>query len=496
MRLARVAACTAATALLTTAAGVTSSAAAAKPELHYRSTTATGAVQVVLNLPAGVPALPGVPNPLVLTLLGTDATGFHGASAASDIATAHSYLAGGSLVTDSALAAVLGPLGRTLTSDLTHPGLKSASLISVPSNPLGLGLDVTNQTANVTAASRQAQSSANLASASLGSLSSLGLGVVLTPALATLNTAVATVTTQTAALTSALSAVPALPPLTIPNPLSPILGGPTTITTPTLDGGTLTTAIGELPAQIQAITDKLLNGAVVTLNGVTTSQAILPAASSIAATAQSQLLSIDLFGGLVRIDATKALASATAGITQGSATTAASATLLSVKVSTALGDLLTLVANDKGITAGLLNGTLGQVLSGPTQALVTTVDGALNTVLAQLTTLLSQLNSGADLIQQGTVSQSVSPDGHQASSHAVPAQVLIGLPVAPNLLTIAVGKADAVSALSVAAPTAVTPTTPIPELPHTGASTGAGALAALLLLAAGGTVALRRRTRH
>ncbi len=494
MRLARVAACTAATALLTTATGVTSSAAAAnKPELRYSATTASGAVQVVLNLPATVPALPGVPNPLVLTLLGTDGTAFHGASTAADIATAHSYLAGGSLVTSSALAAVLGPLNRTLTSDLAHPGLKSASLISVPSNPLGLGLDVTNQTANVLAAARQARSSTNLARASLGSLTSLGLGPVLTPTLATLNTAVATVTAQTAALTSALSAVPALPPLTIPNPLSPILGGPATITTPTVDGSTLTAAVGELPAQVQALTDKLLNGALVTINGVSTAQSILPGASTVAAAAQSQLLSIDLFGGLVRVDATTSRAAATAGVTRGAATTEAAATLLSVKVTDSLGDLLTLVANDKGITAGLLDGTLGQVLSGPTQAIVTTVDAALNTLLAQLTTLLAGLNSGADVLAQGTVSKSVSADGHRAASHAAPAQVLIGLPVAPDLLTIAVGKTDAVSALSVAAPTAVTPT--VPELPRTGASTQAGALALLLLVAAGGTVALRRRTR-
>jgi LPXTG-motif cell wall-anchored protein len=493
MRLARVAACTAATALLTTAAGVGSATAAtSKPDLHYRSTTGTGVVQLVLNLPSGVPALPGVPNPLVLTLLGTDATDFHGTSATSDIATAHSYLAGGSLVSDSGLAAVLGPLNRVLTSDLAHPGPKSASLLTVPSNQLGLALDVADQTANVSTSSRQAQSSSTLANASLGSLSSLGVGAVLTPALATLNTAVSTVTTQAAALTSALSAVPTLPAVTLPNPLSPILGGPAMITTPTLSGTTLATAVAELPAQIQAIIDKLLNGAVVKLNSVSTSQSILPAASTVTATGQSRLLSVELFGGLVSIDATRALATAKAGLTRGTATANASATLLSLKVADSFGALLTLVADDKGLTAGLLDGSLGQVLSGPTKALVTTVDGALNTVLAQLTTLLSALNSGANLITQGTVSKSVSANGHQAESHASPAQVLIGLPVAPNLLTIAVGKADAVSALSVTAPTAVTP--PTVELPHTGASEQAGALALLLLLAAGGAVVLRRRT--
>jgi LPXTG-motif cell wall-anchored protein len=494
MRLARVAACTAATALLTTAASA-GAAAAAKPDLHYSSTTSTAAVQVVLTLPAGVPALPGVPNPLVLTLLGTDATSFHGTASQADVATAHSYLAGGSLVTDSALAAVLGPLNRTVTSDLAHPGLQSANLITVPSNPLGLGLSVASQTANVNGGTKTATSTSNLARASLGSLTDLGVGAALSPVLATLTTALSTVTTQTAALTSALSAVPTLPAVTIPNPLSTILGGPATVTTPTLSGDTLSAAVAELPAEIQAILDRLLNGAAVTINGIDTSQGITPATSGIAATAKSDLLSIDLFGGLVKVDATKALASATAGLTRGAASGAASATLLSVKVSNDLGDLLTLVASDKGITAGLLNGTLGQTLSGPTQALVTTIDGALNTVLAELTALLSQLNSGADLIQQGTVSKQVSADGHRSESHAAPARVQIGLPVAQDLLTIAVGRADAVSALSVAAPTVVPPTKPVVgELPHTGGSDGAALLAFTLLLVAGGTVVVRRRT--
>jgi LPXTG-motif cell wall-anchored protein len=67
--------------------------------------------------------------------------------------------------------------------------------------------------------------------------------------------------------------------------------------------------------------------------------------------------------------------------------------------------------------------------------------------------------------------------------------VTIGLPVAPDLLTIAVGKADAVSALSVSAPTVTAPQ----DLPKTGASESAALLALVLVALAGGTALVRRR---
>jgi hypothetical protein len=493
MRLARVATCTATAVLLTAAAGLgTASAATADKGVLYTSSTNTGVVQVTLTLPDTIPALPGVPNPLVLTLIGTDAVDSH-RSGAPDVGASRSFLAGGSLVTDSALAGVLGPLNRVLTSDVTHPGLKTASALTVPANPLGLELSVAAQKADFDAVSHVEASSGSLTSAQLGSLRSLGLGAVLDPALAALNTAVGTVTAQTSALTSALSALPTLPTTTVPNPLSGILGGPPAITTPALSGNTLTAAIGELPAQIDALTAKLLDGSAVTLNGVDTSQSITPALSSIAAVAHTRLLSVDLFGGLVSLTATDATATAKAALTKASATSSASPTLLSLKVSDAFGTLLQAVASDKGITAGLLDGSLGQTLSNVTQPIVTTVNAALDTVLAQLTSLLASLNSGASLITQGTVTHSVSANGHQAQAHALPAGVTIGLPVAPNLLQLTVGKADSVAALAVAPPAVVTPTTP--ELPHTGGSERAGLLALVLMVVGGATVALRNVSR-
>jgi LPXTG-motif cell wall-anchored protein len=491
MRFARVAACTAATALLTVAAGTgTASAATQKKGLLYTATSSTGVLELRLALPV---AVPGVPNPTGLTLLGTEAQAFRDLSGA-DIATARSYLAGGNLVTGSTLSGLLTPLNRTVEATLASPGLHKATSLSVPANPLGLDLAVGNQSAAVNAVSRLTSSDGRLTSASLGSLRTLGLGAALDTALAQLTAAIATVTAQSAALTSALSSVPALPVISVPNPLAGIIPGvPATISTPALSGTALAGTVSALPAQVDAILAKLTDGALVTLSAVGTGQKLAPALSSLASTAGTDAADVSLLGGLITVSATKAAVAATSGLTKKAASATASATLLDVKIATALTDLLSLTASDKGITAGLLDGTLlGSALAPAVQALVTTIDAALNTVLAELTDLLSSLNSGAKLITQGTVTKTVSADGHRAEAHAVPAQVTIGLPIAPNLVTLSLGKADVVSALSVANPTVVTPTTP-QELPHTGGSQLAALVALTLVGLAGGTVLLRRR---
>lgn len=493
MRLARVAACTAATALLTvaTAAG-TAGAATPNRDLLYTSSTDTGVVQLVLTLPDTVPALPGVPNPVTVTLLGTDAQGFHGATGA-DVATTHSYLAGGSLVTDSALAALLGALDRTVTADLAHPGSHSASLLTVPSNPLGLDLTVAGQTAVATTATRATTASSTLAGASLGSLRSLGLGAVLDPVLAQLDAALATLVTQASPLTTGLAAVPALPQIEVPNPLLGVLGGPATISTPSLSGATLSSTVTELPARVTALTDALLDGALVRLSAVDTAQSITPTTTSVTAAGHSKLAAITLFGGLVTVTATEAKVSAKAGLAASAAAGTASATLLELTVSDAFGTLLQAVASEQGLTAGLLDGSLGQVLDPTVQPIVAAVDTALDTVLSELTGLLTSLGSGASLIRQGTTTRSVSADGHRAEAHALPAEVTVGLPVAPDLLTLSIGKADAVAALSLAAPVVNAPTRPTTELPQTGLSGQSGLLALAVLTVGGLAYAVRRR---
>jgi len=485
-RLVRVAACTATAAVLTVATGA-GNAAAADGDLLYQGTTSTGVVQLTLKLPT---ALSNVPNPAVLTLLGTEAQAFHGKTAA-DIATAKSYLAGGGVMTTGPLATVLAPLNRTVTASLSAPGEHSLTAVSVPSNPLGLEVNVGVQRAAVDLLTRLTTSGGDLTSAKLGSIRALGLGTSLDTALTTLTTAIQALVTQSSSITTTLGGLPSLPSVSIPNPLSGVVpGAPPTISTPVVSGATLADTVTGLPAQVQAILTKLTDGAAVSLTTVATGQSIKPGVSSLVSSGSTNALDLTLFGGLVDVSATKAAVAATAATVSSNARAAASATLLSVKISTGLTDLLTLVASDKGITAGLLDGTLlGSALDPLLVPVVTQVDTALNDVLSQLTTLLQSLNSGAKLIRQGTVTKSVSADGKSAEAHAVPAQVTLGLPVAPDLLTLTVGKADAVSALSVVAPTVA----PRNDLPKTGASGSAALLALTLVALAAGTFLLRRR---
>ncbi len=199
---------------------------------------------------------------------------------------------------------------------------------------------------------------------------------------------------------------------------------------------------------------------------------------------------IQLFGGLVVVKASQATATATAGLTKSEAAAGASATLVQVTVSDAFGTLLQAVASDKGVTASLLDGALAN--PSPERDLIKVANAALDTLLQQLTDVLMMLNSGAKLIKQGTATHTVSPDGHTAQAHAVPAQVTLGLPGAPNLVQVSVGRADAVAAVA----TPVAPVAPVAvgaALPRTGLEQGGTAAAALLLVSGLGLVALRRR---
>jgi len=459
-------------------------AAGSGSPILYRATTGTGVVQLVLTLPAGAAALP-IPRPAVLTLVGTDGAGLHSAGT-PDVARTDSFLAGGSLITGTPASAALSPLGRVLTADLAHPHPVAPPALTVPPNPLGLKLGVGAQTASVQPTTSSTASS-TLAKASLGSLDALGLAPVLDPVSSQLTAAATALTTAAKPLTTALGTIPPIPSMTFPDPLQP-LGGPSTITTPKdLSGKTLATGITTVPAQVQALLDKLRNGAVVQLDGVDTSQAISPATSSATATGHTNLADLQLFGGLVIVKASQATATATASLTKPAASASASATLVQVTVSDAFTTLLSAVISDQGVTAQLLK-TVPDPLKPPVMA----ANAALNTLLTQLTDVLMMLNSGAKLIKQGTATHTVSPDGRTAQAHAVPAQVTLGLPGAPNLVQVSVGRADAV--VAVATPVApVAPVAVVAALPRTGLEQGGTAAAALLLVSGLGLVALRRR---
>jgi len=220
------------------------------------------------------------------------------------------------------------------------------------------------------------------------------------------------------------------------------------------------------------------------------------------------------------VTATKASAVADATGVAGKATSDASATLAKVSVSPngPLANLLTVIADDKGLAAAL--GGLGGVSSTLQPTLDTAVaalNNGLNAALMQLNGLLQTLGGGAQVLQQGTVSKSVSPDGKHAEAHAVPAKVTLGLPGAANLVALSLGSADAVAdrapaitpvtaPITAVAPPAIKvptketlvirPSTPSKKLAFTGGDLPLTGGAAALLLLAGAGLARRRTTHH
>ncbi len=490
---------TAALALAVSAAAVAPAfAASSDTTLSTRSAANAAVVSLTINLPAALPAVPGVPKPLSLDLLSVEGGGLHDATGKTgDLARALSSLAGGTLVTQTPLSAVLD---RSLLATQAKPGTQTANLLSVPANPLGLKLAAAPQSVTTTIGGALGSTSrSQVATSALGSLADLGAGAAVDALLGTLVTATQAVGTGAAPLTNALGGVTSMiPSVTVPNPLGPVVGGPATISTPATTPTTFTDLLSkDLPAQLAAIQAKLRDGAIITLNGLDAQQTVsgLRDSKLVTAAASSNLADLSLFGGLVTVTASKSSATATAGGAPGSGAADGSATLVKVTVGNALGDLLKALVSDKGITVGLLDGTaLGKQLDATTKGLVSTVDAALNTALAQVVTLLETLNSSAKLIQQGTFTKTVSKDGRTAEAHATPAQVTLGLPTLPNLVQLSIGRSDAVVSAQAIAPAApVVPNTPPAAptaLPRTGGSTTLAVVGLMTLL---GAAAVRRR---
>ena len=173
-----------------------------------------------------------------------------------------------------------------------------------------------------------------------------------------------------------------------------------------------------------------------------------------------------------------------------------------------LNQLLDLAATEQGITAAILPSTaLGSTLDTATQGAITTINNGLNTALGTLVGLLQSLNSDTQVLSQGTTSTTTAPNGQSSQAHATPAQVVIGLPGAANLVALSLGKVDVTAArqvtttntAAVVPPTktvkkvAAKPVAPTKRLAYTGADLPLSAGVALALLGAGGVLARRRR---
>lgn len=505
----------------------------------FSGTTDSSAVQLVVTFPAQLNAvfsqLAGtplaVPNPLSVALIHTSGSARHDGRSA-DTSTATSDLINGSLVDSSALTPVLGQLKRTVVASLTNPSPATATLASVPPNPLKLSLSAGTVAASASKADRSNAGTGNLASAGLLSLKAIGVPQQLQDALNQITAALQTVVAQAAPLTTVLNGLPSLPavpamslaPVTGPlagTPLAPVAAAIPTSTPaiPSLSPQALTDLLNQLPATLNALIDQLLNQPLISLGAASTSQSIKPAGSGTLSSAAANIGDINILGGLITVTATKASAVADATGVAGKATSDASATLAKVSVSPngPLANLLTVIADDKGLAAALGGLGVGGALQPTLDAAVAALNNGLNAALMQLNSLLQTLGGGAQVLQQGTVSKSVSPDGKHAEAHAVPAKVTLGLPGAANLVALSLGSADAVAdrapaitpvttPITVVAPPAIKvptketlvirPSTPSKKLAFTGGDLPLTGGAAALLLLAGAGLARRRTTHH
>lgn len=515
------------TAVVAAAASATAAPSATQTNTLFRGTANGVALQLRLTLPQPLAPVTGpvLPNPVDLVLLQSTGGALKNGTD-PDVATSTASLIDGALVTNSALAPALTQLQRRITATLAEPSPAATSLVSFPASmtPLGLGLAIGPLTASTDPTARSTMSTATGLTAQLGSLKSLGvdLGALTGPLVAGLQQ----LTAALGPLTTAAQALPPVPSQTVSatqipgigGTIAPILSGagvPTTVTTPTIASGqVLAGTVNQLPALVAGLIDRLQNGALLTLTGLGTSQAVRPQGSGTVSTAASNAGDVALLGGLLTVTASKSSATASATGTPGKATAAADATLVAVKAGVPMIDLLNAVVSDQGIVAQLLPGTaLGQTLNAVTQQAVAGVNTALNAVLDQLNTLLMQLNGGVSVVQKGTVSTTTSPDGRHAEAHASPAIVSLGLPsalpIGGQLVSLALGRVDVTADRQLITTTTVAPASkakappvkktppkavaPTKKLAFTGAELPVTAGLALLLVGAGAALSRRRR---
>jgi len=473
---------------------------------QFRGATDANVVSLALG-GATVDLTPlGFGNPVTLNLI--SATGRAAqVTGAAPVSTSTGALASGTLTTNALGAA----LNQAATATLTNP-TASAGGMAVPSNPLGLTLSVAPLAANVDTVKDGNTSSGSVATGALGSLASIpGLGPVVTMLTGALTPLTDGITTASTALGGALAGVASnVPVITVPGMTiaNPITGAPIVI--PPISSGSvtgLTGTITDLGPDVTALINQLTTGPLVSLDGVSASQAITPDSTiGTVSTAKANLADIKLLGGLLSISsksggALSGQVTATATGTPGKASSTASSTLAEVSVNTTgpLGTLLDAAISDQGIVAQIAS----QTALGPT------VTGAATTLGTQLQSLISQLVNLTGMlgvtVTPSATTQSTSADGTHAEAHASGILLNLAPPGIGQLLTLRVGAADATADFSRATTTTMTTATvpkkvtrprtvatPVKKLAFTGADLPlTGGLG--LLLVGGAALALRRR---
>jgi hypothetical protein len=450
------------------AVGTAPAAAAAQPEVRLSADGTGSALTLTINLPA---ALAGTPlgQTIRQQISLTDGS----------VSTVSGPLAETTAILGKGTTPVLSDLlNRSTVAILTGEREQSSAGLNVDQNGIKLQvLPLVSKVADPMQDGVLASSSSGIARVAIGGLA-LPVANVTVPVAEVLDTALATVdeTGQAAVGTVGSTLTGAIDTLNsaTDNSAQPV-------TAPVREAIDATVAdLTETLTDLTGAVDLLTAGSnLVTLDSVTSDQAISRKGSQVTSTVSNVVKNVDLLNGLVKIAAVESTATAVAGGKPGTGAATTKAPVLDVALANGA---LTAILDENGLNVG---GTVGDNLPAELEGTVNQAVNTLNETLAATLGLDVQIGKGAT---------SVSPDGTNAAAAVSATTVTLNPPVIKDLLAAGQDfiKLELVTANAAVGSQLITPTVTPAALPRTGGALPlTGAIATGLIGLA--MVARRRR---
>lgn len=448
------------TTLATIASAGPVGATTASAPAYYQGVTSGNVLGLALHLPSALPALPNLPNPLAIDLIGVTGNVTHNTlgTGPAEASRATAALADGSLVKGP-----LAPLGldKVVEATLANPTPAGITQIPLHADPLAM-LDVGALTAAVTKST-----AANTSHAVLTDGTVAKLGQLLS-------------TTGLNAVTDQLKQVDLTGQLQ--NTLNQLTSAlqPVVQNDPTGVAAQLQSTVQGLVTKVNNIVANLQDTAVLSVNTLDATQAIGPAGDAAKSAAAVNLTKLNVLNGLLTVEGFVSKATAIADGRPGGASASFEGKTPIVAVGT---PLLTATLDDTGLS--LSN------VTGLPQSVTDQVNSALAQLQAQLNTLLNTLGVSMRFIPGHT--DRVAADGSYAAATGPEYDIAVqNIVTGEPVLEAALGHNTTASiAASQKQATGVVTQPRPPALPHTGANLPLIGGAGLALLI--GAAVLRRR---
>jgi LPXTG-motif cell wall-anchored protein len=463
---------------VTLAATGTAGAAASHAPAYYNGVAAANELGVAVNLPSALSVVSSVlpvKQNLGVNLIGVTGNAVHntlgvGAKTAS---TATATLASGSLI--DALPAQLG-LAKTIKASLSGPQSVSDNAREINVKPL---LDV-----NVGPLTALARGDLNAATAELLNGNVLNLGALLGTAgagsqvLSTLQNALnslqVTVGNTTQTVTNAVNSTVSQ----LTNTLNGVIGNNTVGSTAQAVASQLEAAIQQIESEVNSVVNNLANAlqntSVVSFDTLDAKQSIGAAGNAARSMAQTNLATVNVLNGLVKVQGFQSSATAVANGIAGGASAVASGHQPIVTVGT---PVLTASLDQNGLSLSNVTGLPSSVTAQ--------VNSALATLQAAINGLLGTLGVHFNYVQGHSYA---APNGKFATATGPEYDITVKNPLgAGDLAVIGLGHGTTASISAAQAPKTVNvPNSQLHALPHTGANLPLiGGIGLALLIGAG-----------